>query len=152
MATRRPTMRRIVRETVLYQCRKCKTVYSNARDAKRCESGSVEEKKFKKGDQVRLHTPRRHACYDILLPNVQKNVGNKTELVFNEGVIINVSRPRPFDPEYMVKGPGDLWPKGQPSHVFEYKVVFKFRFCPGCGANLSTMFFSPEVSPLRRRK
>ncbi len=125
-------MRKIVRKVVTFQCGLCKTEYKTTREAKRCESQPLEEKKFKLGDRVKGR--EQHTC----------DHRRKEKNFLPNGRVIEINGPVLMDEEYSNK-----WLGGEllHCHVFEYLVGYDCF----CGKARQHKFYSPELKLLRSK-
>ena len=123
-------MRRVVKKTVLYQCKICKTEYSTLKEVKKCEARGVEKKTFSVGDLVSNIEPR--VCW------------KKSKGYIFRGKVVKIIGPMPADFEYECK-----WLKGQASrlnsHVFQYEVDYS---CPHCKELKTARYFTPEIKKI----
>lgn len=119
-------MRTVKRTKTFYRCGICGTEHARRSDAKACEAGGVEEKKFRIGEAVRAREPRRcvqghrYAC---------------------SGKIVKVIGPVPYSAEEHGKGFG-LWSAA--GHIYMYEIA---TGCPTCGSKTRVRY--PAAS-LRR--
>lgn len=122
-------MRKIVTRTtsVLYQFKNCKTKYKSKNSALKCESESVEDKIFKKGDRVTWIEER--TC-----------VYGGTYKIY--GRVTTIRGPQLPDEEYNIKW---LQRRLTGKHVYMYKVDW---ICPHCKQNCSGIFYSLELIKL----
>lgn len=118
-------MRKVIKTSVLWRCKKCGTNYKKKSDAKKCESMPIEEKKFKIGDRV-TNSMELRIC---------SNMGGEYRF---KGSISKVLGPQRPDEEYWIK-----WLGGMPkAHVFWYEVAY---LCPQCGQEKDAGYFAPEL-------
>lgn len=128
-------MKKVIEKIVWYQCSVCKTKYRKLSDARECEAKTLEEKKFKIGDQVTNIEPR--LCS-------RKNM----RLYKFKGEIIKLIGPLCPDFEYEVKWLGGD-SKRLDSHIWQYEVKY---ICPLCGRQKTTVYFTPELKKIEARK
>ncbi len=119
-------MRKIVRKVVTFRCRFCKTEHKTIREAIRCESFPIEDKKFELGDEVR--GLEQHTCDHRL----------KEKNFLPKGYIIQINGPELMDEEYSNKWLGG---KLLNCHVYIYTVEYS---CP-CGKVRQHQYYSPEI-------
>ena len=128
-------MKKIVKKITLYQCPICKTKYSNASDAKKCEARILEEKKFKIGDPVTNIEPRQ--CWNR----------DKRQYKF-KGTIVQILGPLLPGEEYENKWLGGNSERLN-SHVWQYEVEY---ICPRCQEKEMHRYYAPEIKKLEIRK
>lgn len=119
-------MRKITRKRTYYRCGVCKTDHERKSDAADCESGGIEEKKFKVGDRV------------IAADKRQCTVGHRYPC---RGKVVRVIGPVPYSAEEHGKGFG-LWLPG--GHIYLYEIA---TGCAKCGSKTRARY--PAAS-LRR--
>lgn len=125
-------MKKVVQTRILYVCSKCRTKYSNKKDAARCEKRTREKETFRVGDAVQNIEPR--TCQMR-----QKNY------IFS-GRIAKIFGPKPSDYEYEVKWLGGKTERVN-GHVFQYEIEFN---CPRCGEKRQELYYAPELRVIRR--
>lgn len=128
-------MKKFVKKIILYQCSICKTKYSKASEAKKCETRILEEKKFKIGDLVENIEPR--IC-----------CGMDDRPYKFKGKIVKIIGPLPPDEEYEIKWLGGD-SKRLNSHVWQYEVEY---ICPRCKEKKSHRYYTPEIKKSEMRK
>ncbi len=98
-------MRKVKRTRTYYRCGVCGTEHERKSDAKACEAGGVEEKKFKVGDLVQAVERRR--CVQ----------GHRYACI---GKVVKVIGPIPYSAEEHGKGFG-LWMAA--GHIYMYEIA-----------------------------
>ena len=125
-------MKAIFQKKTLYVCSKCRTKYSNKKEASRCEKRIRENKSFRIGDRIQNIEPRTCSMK-------QKNY------IFS-GRVVRILGPKPSDYEYEVKWLGGKTERVN-GHVFQYEVEF---ICPHCKEKRRELYYAPELKKIRR--
>jgi len=125
-------MRQVTRKVKSYRCDKCGTEYPNKADAKSCEAGTCEKKKFGIGDAVRA----RHSRFCMA---AQRGYQAK-------GRVVAITGPEPYDPEVMIKGFGISQAHG---HIYWYEIEYR---CPACRRVKSALYPAEALLAIRERR
>ncbi len=106
-----------------YECGVCKTIYLKRKWAKKCEKRPMEEQKFQIDDKVRILVAQECSiCGKYWVRN---------------GTVIEVKlEVAKWEYEY-----------GLVNHVYCYKVKFRCK----CSGNETAMYYSPEITPVKKR-